>query len=94
MPLSTVKVTLDMPVDLYARLTRRADDDHASLEAAIIDCLRKNTPATDLPRRASVSDDLPQHSELRWGEASSRRWNDLRAHQAPRASDRDRLPSK
>lgn len=76
----TVKVTLEVPVELYEKWTRRAGDDLDTLSAALIEYLRypPHRGRRD-PKESPSKAPLPLCTELPWGRAWSRRWNDLKA---------------
>lgn len=86
----TVSVTIEVPVDLYVKWTRRKDDGEANLSARLLECLRRHYNSGPLPERqpAAARDPQLQHKvELSWGHAWSRRWDDLTEAEQHRASD-------
>ena len=79
--MNTITVSIVLPVELYAKWTRRVGDNHVSLNEAVVKCLLRHHQMSDTAgsSQSNVNAALPQRLNPQWGQAWSRRWDDLAA---------------
>jgi hypothetical protein len=80
--MKTIMLALEVADDLYRHWARHPEEE-AGLRMAITECMRRYYQPPDIDRRRPGNDRRhPQTGNPDWGQAHSRRWDDLATQRA------------